>query len=56
MPRGIHALEYEQGRGMGFKLKSYALHDGWELISGVLADFVSRIDVVMRLVPGTQCE
>ena len=31
-------------------------HNGWELISGMFTDFVSSIDVVMRRVPGTQCE
>ncbi len=53
---GIPALECEQGREAGLELKSYALHDddGRVLISGVLAGFVSRIDVVTRRVPGTQ--
>lgn len=31
-------------------------HSGWEFILDVFRDFLSRIDVVTRLVPGTKCE
>jgi hypothetical protein len=32
------------------------LYEEWEFISDMFDDFVSRIDVVIRRVPGTQCE
>ena len=53
-----HALPSNVSKAAGqvSNLKSYALYDGGELISGVLTDFVSRIDIVIRRVPGTQCE
>ena len=42
--------------GREVDIKYGEFYEEWEVISDIFADFVSSIDVVIRRVPGTQCE